>query len=98
MNQSVSAPCEACPPCCKSCAWSPVSAGSALDSRRRLAVVRTEEQYGCVRPQTSIVIDRDDQQPFMRVGDELHPLSPAFGDVIKGTKLERDIEATLALS
>lgn len=98
MNQSVSAPCEACPPCCKSCAWSPTSTGSALDPRRRLAVVRTKEQYGCVRPDTSIVVDEAERQPFMRVGDELHPLSPAFGGVIKGTRLERDLETSLALS
>ncbi|MCK9360956.1 hypothetical protein M0Q28_01880 [Patescibacteria group bacterium] len=96
MNTPTTPPCEACPPCCKSCAWDPASAGPAQDSKRRLAVVRTESQYGCVRADTSIVVDQAEGKPFMQVGDQLLPLSPRFGGVIAGTKLERDIRASLA--
>ncbi len=96
MNTSATAPCEACPPCCKSCAWDPNSVGSAEDPKRRLAVVRAEQDYGCVRPGTSIVVDQAEGKPFMQVGDQLLPLSSEFGGVIAGTRLENDIQAALA--
>ena len=94
---SMSAPCEACPPCCHSCAWDPDSVGSADDPKRRLAVVRSAADYGCVkRDDASIVVDRAEGKPFMRVGDALLPLSKRFGAVIEGTRLEADIGQALA--
>lgn len=96
MNTSTTpAPCEACPPCCRSCAWDRTPAGSALDPKRRLTVVRSPEQYGCVKAGASIVVDEAARRPFMRVGNDLLPLSSRFGGVIKGTGLEADIEGTL---
>lgn len=95
-----SPPCEACPApvngvMCGGCAWDGASATS-IDTRRRLTVVRTPEQYGCRRKGASIVVDTDARQPFMRIGDHLLPLSGQFGGVIGGTVLERDIRAALS--
>jgi hypothetical protein len=59
-------------------------------------VVRTAEQYACVRKDASIVVDEIERRPFMRVGDDLLPLSPTFGAVLHGSQLETDIRAALA--
>ncbi len=92
----MSAPCEAHPCGCDACAWDPAPAGPADDAKRRLAVVRTAEQYGCVRRDASIVVDAAERRPFMRVGDDLLPLSAEHGRVIAGSRLEADIRAALA--
>ena len=88
-----SAPCEAHPPCCRSCAWDPEPVGSARVPGRRLSVVRTAEAYGCVRRDASIVVDEADGRPYMQVDDGLHPLSLIHGGIIAGSKLEADIHA-----
>ncbi len=95
-----SPPCEACPApvdgvMCGGCAWDGANATS-IDSRRRLTVVRTPEQYGCRRKGAGIVVDLDTQNPFMQIGQRLLPLSAEFGGVISGTVLEQDIQAALA--
>ena len=84
-----SPPCEACPApvdgaMCGGCAWDGASA-APIDSRRRLTVVRTPTQYGCLRKGAGIVVDLDAKQPFMQIGDRLLPLSEQFGGVIGGT-------------
>ena len=96
MSKSSSAPCESHPCGCNSCAWEPAPVGSAHDPKRRLEVVRTDEQYGCVRKNASVVVDRMEGKPFMRIGEALHPLSATYGAIIADTRLERDIRAALA--
>lgn len=93
---SMSAPCEACPPCCRQCAWDRTPVSPASGAKRQLAVIRSSEAYGCVREDASIVVDRSERKPFMRIGDDLLPLSRAFGDVIRGSRLEADIAAALS--
>lgn len=90
-----SAPCEACPPCCKSCAWDPTPVGQASDPKRRLTLVRSGEDYGCVKGDASIVVDRVEGRPFMLADGHLLPLSKEFGKVISGSRLEADIAAAL---
>lgn len=95
-----SPPCEACPApvdgaMCGGCAWDSASA-LPIDGRRRLTVVRSPEQYGCRRKGASIVVDPDAQEPFMKIGERILPLSEQFGGVIAGTVLEQDIQAALA--
>lgn len=94
-------PCEAHPApvdgrACGGCAWSPESVGSASDGRRHLVVVRTSEVYGCVRQGAAIVVDLVEERPFMQLGGELLPLSPRYGGVIAGSRLEADITNALA--
>ena len=69
---------------------------SATVQGRRLTVVRTAVDYGCVRGSASIVVDPVEAKPFMQIGDALHALSPAHGQILAGTRLERDIQAALA--
>lgn len=97
MNKSSTAPCESHPCGCDSCAWEPPAkaAGSASDPKRRLTVVRSAEQYGCVRRDASIVVDQTERKPFMQIGDRLLPLSHAFGGILAGTQLETDLQAAL---
>lgn len=90
------APCEACPPCCQQCAWDRTPVHSVSGATRQLTVVRSSDAYGCVREDASIVVDRAEGKPFMQVGDDLLPLSPAFGSVIRGSRLEADIAAALS--
>lgn len=79
-----------------SCAWSPIPAGPASDPKRRLRVVRSGEDYGCVKGDAAIVVDQEEGRPFMLASGQLLPLSDEFGQVIAGSRLEADIAAALS--
>jgi len=83
------APCESCPSHCPSCAW---DHKKSAKPKGPLVMIRTSEQYGCVKG-ASVVVDSAQRKPFMQIGSDLHPLSVEFGRVIVGTRLERDIQA-----
>jgi hypothetical protein len=89
------APCESCPPHCSQCAWDHQrdSSKPITPKNGSLVTVRTAAEYGCVNKRAAIVVDSATHEPFMQIGGKLHPLSAAFGSIIAGTRLERDIVA-----
>lgn len=86
------APCESCPPHCPQCAW---DHRQVHQPKGNLITVRTAEQYGCIK-RAAVVVDSATRQPFMQMGEKLHPLSAVFGGILAGTRLERDIAAAAA--
>jgi hypothetical protein len=87
------APCESCPPHCAQCAWDQKQSVKPVNP---LVVIRTSAAYGCTKKNAAVVVDTSRRQAFMRIGENLHPLSAKFGSILAGTKLEKDIAAAVA--
>ncbi len=88
----MSAPCESCPPDCSTCAWERQGARSLTAD---VIVVREEKSYGCIFG-GEIVVEKSTGIPALRRGDIVHPLSPVHGNILRGTRLEKDVMVAYA--